>query len=433
MTLYDILFKDATLRFAAVICFIGFSGFMAWSALAPLAEGVIAPGRISVEDNRKIIQHLEGGIIDAIHVDEGDWVEAGDALLTLTDVAAESGREELAQELVTAWLASQRLTALLNGEASWQADAGIYAVPLENDGHDEIIALQQDLFLRQQQTFAADVNVLRQQRTNASRSAAAVDAQVKAVETERDLILSDLQLKRQLLEEKLTQADKVAQLERDLAALDVSKARLQAEAQSARLQADAISTQIAQTRASFRETINAELEVVRRTRNQVQERLEAAQDVVNRAVITAPQSGHVLNLKFFTQGGVVRAGEPIMEIVPRSGTIIALLELSPGDRDVVYEGLRVRTHLSGLNSWRAPVLLGEVITVSADLKTHQNGNYQYYEAYVELDPLSAEVVTDVTITPGMPVEGYIVSGHSRTLLEYLFEPITGTLRRSLPG
>ncbi len=142
---------------------------------------------------------------------------------------------------------------------------------------------------------------------------------------------------------------------------------------------------------------------MRTSRTQAQERLEAAQDVVNRALITAPQSGHVLNLKFFTEGGVVRAGEPIMEIVPRSGTVIALLELSPGDRDVVYEGLRVRTHLSGLNSWRAPVLMGEVKTVSADLKAGPNGTYHYYEAYVELDPL-ASAAGPVSMSPGMPVE-----------------------------
>jgi len=190
--------------------------------------------------------------------------------------------------------------------------------------------------------------------------------------------------------------------------------------------------QIAQTRAHFRENVNRQLVEERTKISEAQGQLVAAQDVINRKTIYAPQSGEILNLKFSTKGGIVRPGEAILEIVPRTQKVIAVLEIKPSDRDVVYTGLDVNTRLSGLNNWRAPMFVGEVLNVSADLKTSPRGDYNFYEARVLLNALETND-DEVEVIPGMPVESFVVSGHSRTLFEYIWEPISGTLRRGVQG
>jgi len=90
---YQLLWKSKTIKFGAIICTIAFGGFLAWASLAPLAEGVIVTGKVTVENNRKTIQHLEGGIIQDILVREGDVVKTGAPLLVLTDVSVAAGRD----------------------------------------------------------------------------------------------------------------------------------------------------------------------------------------------------------------------------------------------------------------------------------------------------------------------------------------------------
>ena len=121
--------------------------------------------------------------------------------------------------------------------------------------------------------------------------------------------------------------------------------------------------------------------------------MRAAQDVVNRTTINAPLAGEVLNFNHNTIGGVLRPGDQILEIVPNESRLIASLEVPPTSRDSVYEGLSVRTRLSGIDSWNSPTLEGNVLDISADLKTSPRGDYSFYEARINLDRemLAAEI------------------------------------------
>lgn len=96
---YARIFKSKTIAIGAVICTIAFGGFLVWASLAPLAEGVVVYGKVAVENNRKTIEHLEGGIIQDILVKEGDVVALGDPLMVLTDVSVAAGRDQVAKEL----------------------------------------------------------------------------------------------------------------------------------------------------------------------------------------------------------------------------------------------------------------------------------------------------------------------------------------------
>jgi HlyD family type I secretion membrane fusion protein len=160
------------------------------------------------------------------------------------------------------------------------------------------------------------------------------------------------------------------------------------------------------------------------------EKLVAASDVVDRTLITAPQSGKVLNLTFTTVGGVVKPGEPIMEIVPESETIVASIKINPADRASVREGLVVRAQITAFDNRDVPELKGEIINISGDLITDARTQETYYDARVRLD---TDDIHKARILPGLPVSAFIFSGAERTTLEHVLDPLNESMFKGLRG
>jgi len=425
---YSRLWKSKTIKFGAIICTIAFGGFVIWASLAPLAEGVIVYGKVAVENNRKTIQHLEGGIIQDIIVREGDIVKAGAPLMILTDVSVAAGRDQIAKELANIEASIDRLEALLAGAQRLKfrnLEQDIISEDVLTSTH----ARQRELFDQQRSKLRADIDVLNSRRTGLIERAANHEAQITSTRRAQDLVVADIERSRLLLDQRLIRALDLSGLERDEARLSSDIARLISEQSTARAQADEISQQIVQRQAEFRQQVSADLVTTRSELLANKERLVSAQDVVNRTTVYAPQSGEILNLAFANAGAVIRPGETILEIVPDNQDLIATAEVKPSDRDSVYEGLSVEARLSGLKAWDSPLLKGEVSDISADLKTSPDGRYSYYEAKVTIEKENLSQL-EVPLTPGMPIEAFIFSGEKRTFVEYLLEPVNATMRKA---
>ena len=424
---YQLLWQSKTIKLGAVVCIVAFGGFLAWASLAPLAEGVVVTGKVAVENNRKTIQHLEGGIIQEILVREGSVVKKGDPLLVLTDVSVAAGRDQIAKELANTEASLDRLEALLSGKSS------VRFRPLDQDIVSEDVlnttrSRQRELFSQQTGKLKADIDVLESRRNGSLQRADNHEAQIVSTTRARDLVMKDIERSQKLLEQRLIRALDLSGLERDEARLSSEIARLVSEQNTARAQADEIAQQIIQARAEFNQQISADLIVARSEILGARERLISAQDIVNRTTVYSPQSGEILNLIFSNAGAVVRPGETIMEIVPDNQDLIATVEIQPSDRDSVYEGLAVETRLSGLKSWDSPLLEGVISDISADLKTSPDGRYSYYEGQVTIGEEKL-LELDMPLSPGMPIEAFIFSGEKRTFLEYLLEPVNATMRK----
>lgn len=425
---YSRLWKSKTIKFGAIICTIAFGGFVIWASLAPLAEGVIVYGKVAVENNRKTIQHLEGGIIQDIIVREGDIVKAGAPLMILTDVSVAAGRDQIAKELANIEASIDRLEALLAG-AQRLKFRNLEQDIISEDVLTSTRARQRELFDQQRSKLRADIDVLNSRRTGLIERAANHEAQITSTRRAQDLVAADIERSRLLLDQRLIRALDLSGLERDEARLSSDIARLISEQSTARAQADEISQQIVQRQAEFRQQVSADLVTTRSELLANKERLVSAQDVVNRTTVYAPQSGEILNLAFANAGAVIRPGETILEIVPDNQDLIATAEVKPSDRDSVYEGLSVEARLSGLKAWDSPLLKGEVSDISADLKTSPDGRYSYYEAKVTIEKENLSQL-EVPLTPGMPIEAFIFSGEKRTFVEYLLEPVNATMRKA---
>lgn len=422
--------RDPIIRRALIACAGGFSLFLLWAIFAPLAEGVTVSGKIVVEDNRKVVQHLEGGIVRAVRVREGDVVEKGQVLIELERVAAASGRNELAQEMAVTLATFDRLTALAE-EQDTVAFPSLDQMPIDEDSLDILVREQTALFHQQRKSLQAEIAVLERRRQALQTRINDLPGRIAAADRGRRLVREELANLRPMLEEQLVTFDRVQSLERELARLDGELAELRAVRNETTEQISEVTNQIAQVQAQFEEGVSAETLEARRTLMTLRERLEAADDVLTRTAILAPQSGQVLNLEVSTVGAVVRGGDPVMEIVPANRDIIVEVQVRPGDRDSIYTGLPVEAQLSAYKRWQTPRLEGEVLNVSADLKEIPATGEVYYAARVRLDPSGLVGQPDLKLSPGMPVEAFVASGQTRSFIDYMLEPITATVARGL--
>ena len=422
------LMKDPTVRFAAIACAAGLGGFLAWAGFVPLAEGVPASGMVVVENDRQVIQHLEGGIIEDLLVRDGDQVEAGQPLLSLQATASQAVRDEILQEMATSLASLARLEALRDAEASPDF-AALDDLALGDGERAAVIERQRDLFDQQRQSFLADLSVLQARRDGARDSIRLYQQQISTTDRALAAAQDQVTLLQQRVDRQMARVDELRAMERDVANLETQIAGLRRDAQQAATTVEDLEGQIAQTQANFLRIISTEQLEARTTLQAAEERLAAAQDVLNRIVISAPRGGEVLNLAFSTRGGVVRPGEAILEIVPEVEEVTVSARIGPGDRAAVYQGQAVRTHFTAYKSWMTPRLDGEVTSVSADLKSDPVTGEPYYEVRIVVPSDQINRLDGLALTPGMPAQVFIFSGTRRTTLDYLLEPISESLFR----
>lgn len=423
------LFADKSIKYSAIACAVGLGGFFIWAAFAPLDEGIVAGGQLVVPDNRKEIAHFEGGIVREIHVREGEVVAEGGKLITLEPVQTEAARDEIAQDLFAAQASLARLEALRNDMEEPLFPANTIGLP--DSIAAAIVAQQERLFSEQNAAFGAERQVLSTRKASSEGRARDLAAQIAATREALRVAREDFQMKSQSLAEQLETVSNVQRAEREVLTLEAEMARLTSDRNLARRQAQEAGDQIRELETRTRRTVEEEASEAARTVLALTERLEANDDRLERTLLRAPIAGTVLGLEANTIGGVVRPGEPVMEIVPTDGRLIALVRLPPTDREAVHPGQDVKAQLSAYKQYRVPRIDGEVLSVSADLQDDPVTGESFYEARVVLDPETLTGLPSVELVPGLPVEAFIASGRTRTFLDYMFEPIASSVRRGL--
>ncbi len=424
------ILSDRLVKNTLIVCAIGLGGFAAWAGFAPLDEGIAARGAIVVENDRQVVQHLEGGIVERTHVREGDLVSAGDVLVTLRETASLSSRDQLRTQIAALAAREARIEAELNGGGEPDF-SDLYALDLKPGSVDALIAEELNLLNAERGSIGTQADLLKQRAGASRQTARQKDDELASTRSALGIARDELVRFRSLLDRQMVRRDRVTDLEREVANLNAQIARLSAERSTALSSAADAEKQAEQLQAERREEASTELRDARAERLAALESLNTAQDVLERAVILAPTSGEVLNLSFNTPGAVVPSGESIMEIVPDNDAIIAAVRIRPADRASLFEGQEVRTQLAAYQGWEAPRLAGIVRAVSADLKSDAATGEEYYEARIELTMGEGAVQAGIEAIPGMPVDAFIFSGQSRTLLDHLFAPVLDSMFKGL--
>jgi len=413
------------LGIGSIVLFMG--GFAAWSTLAPLAEAAIAPGQIRSEGSRRTIQHLEGGIVREILARDGDQVTAGQVLMRLDEVQSDSSLETLRGQR---W-------ALLAQFARLQAEhegAGDIAFPAELLGTTDARGLeamtgQRTLFAARQASLNSQIQVLEARAAQQEATASSAQAQIGSQRRQLELIRREEQDVKTLVAQGLERMPRLLGLQRQAAAFEGNLQDLLGQTEKAAAGAREARSQMIQTRDQRRAEISTEARDVRSRLNDADEKLRAAQDVATRREIVAPEDGTVMNSKFFNLGAVVRAGEPVMELVPSHDRLVAEVQLSPSDIDVVYPGLQAEVRLPAFKQRLVPFLHGHVTYVASDVSMDDRTRASHYRVQITVDQDQLARLENVELRAGMPVEAQIQTG-SRSFLRYMIQPVLDSFHRA---
>ncbi len=392
------------------------AAFFAWASVAKLDEVSSAAGEVIPSAKVKVVQHLEGGIIERLDVSEGTLVKQGQVLMQLALSGARANREELRVQLDSLLLTRARLKAETDG------------TPLVFP--EDIARRRPELVLAEQTTFDArnaemqgKLGVARQQMAQRELEVKELEARRRGVEANLRLGRERLRLSGELLKEGLTPRMDHLEIQREIeslsgeakvleqgvprskAALAESKSHLQEVLEGYR-------------RRSVEELSKTELQIAR-----VKEGLTDASDRVKRTEIRSPIDGIVKNMRFHTIGGVVRPGEPIMEIVPVGDELVVQARLSPVDRGYVRVGQKAVVKISTYDFVRYGGLDGVVERIAADTNTDQATGQPFYEVIVRTQKTYlGDKAGELPITPGMQATVDIHTGE-RSVLSYLIKPV----------
>lgn len=413
----------------ALVVGVFFVGFGGWAAFVPMESAAIAPGTVIVESNRKTIQHLEGGIVAEIRVNDGDRVQTGDVLLVMRDARSQSERELLRGRLAAALAQRSRLKAERDGKQELTFDPRIGELLPDAAARATLIDGERTVF-RERANFLASqtalnrqsVRELEQQITGLRDEIAAADRQLGLIAEEETGLAS-------LVEKGLARRPALLQLQRESANLSGVRAGHVSDIARARQQIGEAELTLVDLRTRLLNEIVSELRDTEAEIADLSERLFAADDVIRRTEVIAPVDGIVVNKRVFTTGGVVAPGAPVLDIVPVTDSLTVEARVQPNDIDVVHAGLSARVRISVFRIAENPILTGTVQTVSADALIDEQTGASFYLARIQLGDLSG-LPKDAVLQPGMPAEVMIVTG-ARTALDYLVEPIRITLNRAL--
>ncbi len=411
--------------YAIILVFV--VGFGLWAALAPLAGGAIASGIISPNSSRRVVQHLEGGIIRDLKVRDGAEVKAGDPLMVLEPIQPQSAHDVLLADLRALEARKVRLEA----ERSGAADVTFPPSLLENGAPVAVAASQKNIFEARAQARAAQVRVQRQRIAQLEAEIDGHEAQIRNIVQQMGLINEEVEGKEKLLAQGLIPKPEALRLRRAQSELGARRSEFEAASAKARQQIAETELLIASGDAARLDEVAGELDKVATDLADKTNRLRASQDVLNRTTITAPVDGTVINLRFKTVGGVLQRGEPVLEIVPKDDTLIVEARVQPNDIRLIHPGQTAQVHLSAYSMRILPRIKGVVRFTSADRVTDAHGNQSYFVAKVEIDRADlAKHAPGIELLPGMPAEVIFVS-EERTLLQFLLSPLMDILRRGL--
>lgn len=418
-------------KIVLIIVAVFFAVFILWGGFAKLSSAVPAIGTVETAFNDRVIQHLEGGIVDKIYVKDGDFVKEGQVLLKIDDKKSSADFRAVASKYYEQLSLNNRLAAERNGSKTIVFDKELTD---DNDSFKQsFIDTQKFEFKIRQNELNSQLQILNERKTQLEGQLQGVTAEIDAKKELLSTYQKQIVELQKLYDEKLIDKLKLTEetrlklnTEADIAIKTGEKARLSAQISEVKMQMQDIKQNfIKQVSAEF---TNSQTQVA-----DLRERFAMYKDTMHRTDIKAPVAGYVVNLSVNTIGSVVTPGKPLMSIVPKDESLIVECKVSPSDIHYVKQKLQVKltfpsfAHIKSLKD-----VEGEVIDVAADATMDEQNRMEFYKARVKISTKGEEELAknNLKIKPGMPVEAMIITG-DRTFLQYMIQPIENMFRKGM--
>lgn len=409
-----------------------FGGLGLWAALAPLDSAVIGPGVVSVENYRKTVQHLEGGIVREIKVRDGDTVERDQALMVLDNTQPKAQLEVQRGQFFALLAREARLVAQRDGVGRVAFPADLLATGNDTRAADAM-RVQVQTFNARRQARAGEVALYQRQIQQLRAKASGLAAQ----RTSRDQLVKSFEHERAdfaaLVEQGYAERQRLREMERNLAQSEGQREALASELATTELQVSETEVKILQLDRELQRDVARELAEVQTELGSVRERMRSLTDALARTVVRAPEGGVVIGMAVHTAGAVIRPGERLLDLVPRNERLIVEARLAPQDINQVRVGQTTEVRFPSFKARDLPRIDGLLVSVSADRLVDDAEGHRaaYYLARVELTPqgLQALLSARLALLPGMPAEVLVNTGE-RTMWQYLVAPLKDTVAHS---
>lgn len=404
-------------------------GFGLWSATTRIAGAVVAAGQVEVEQNRQVVQHPDGGVVEQILVKDGDLVAAGAPLLRLDGALLRSELAIVEGQFFEILARRGRLEAERDDAAAITFPEELRRFARTRPEIAALMAGQERLFAARAETEANELAQLRRRREQIESQIRGIAAQRAATDSQLALIGRELADLTGLLDRGLTQAGRVLALEREKARLEGVAGELDSARAEAEGRITEIDIEVLKRGSARREEANAQLRDLGYRELELAERRRTLTEQIDRLEIRAPVSGVVHALQVTTPRAVIRPAEPVLFLIPQDRPLLIAARVSPVHVDEVRIGQEVALRFAALDSRTTPELRGRVARVSADALTDEASRSAYYRAEVTLAPEELARLEGQAIIPGMPVEVFIRTGE-RTPLAYLVKPLADYFNRA---
>jgi protease secretion system membrane fusion protein len=394
---------QAPIRLGFWVLVVGFGGFLLWTVLAPLDEGVSAQASVSIETRRKTIQHLSGGVVRQVLVKEGQWVKEGEVLVELDEAVAKANYQAVRQNYMSQRATESRLLAELRGASSITF-------------HPDLLKNASDPLVQQHMQTQRDL--FQSRRASNVASTVGVSTMLENRQAQAALQAQQLSAIKELAAEGYAPRNQVLQME-------------QAQAELRAVVADLMASNT-RVRQEYLKEVSTQLADVRREVQSGQEKLAAVTEDLARTQLRSPVEGQVVGLTLGSTGGVVTPGQRLMDVVPKGEALMVDAKVPPHVIDKVYAGEAVEVRFATFANSPQLVLDGKLMSVSSDVITEQTamGNMSYYLARVEITPEGIRQLGKRVMQPGMPAEVLIKTGE-RSVLTYLMHPLTKRLASAM--
>lgn len=406
-----------------IALFVLVGGLGGWAVKAQISGAIVASGKIEVDQNRQVVQHPDGGVVDDIRVEEGDVVEEGDILIRLDPTQLASELHIIEGQLFELIARRGRLEAERDSSDIIEFEPELLDIARSNEDVLDQINGQQRLFQARRDSIAKEIEQLGKRRNQIADQIVGIDAQMAAMDVQLDLIHQELTNQQSLLDKGLAQIAKVLNLQREEARLSGTVGELKAQRAQAEGRITEIDIEILKLGTQRRE------EAITRLRDLQFQELELAEqrrnliERLSRLDIRAPVSGIVYGLQVFAKRSVIRPADPVLFLVPQDKPLVIMAQVEPIHIDEIFVNQGVTLRFSALDSRTTPELFGKVVKVSADAFQDENTAFSYYRAEIELNEGEKTRLPEGTILiPGMPVEAFIQTA-DRTPLAYLIKPL----------
>ena len=404
--------------------------FGVWAGIAPLHSAAIANGEVVLNENRKTIQHLEGGIVEEILVAEGQEIEQGSAMLVISDIKQRTRINTLYDQLATARALSMRLVAERDNKTTPDFIYLFEDIEISEEKKNKLIIAQKNLFKVRQTSFKTKVDLVEKRKIQIRKEIESLGFQKLSINKQLLLVKKEHVGVSKLYDKKFIPLNRKMELERTIAELEGQGSALSAKISQLEQNILVSDIEIIDLKNDYLNAVLDELQLNELSIKELTHQLAVLSDELERTIIKAPARGRIIDLQIHTKGAVISPGQRILDIVPMDDRLIVTAHLNPNDIDIVTTGTQAKILLSAYKAKKVPKLDGQVVNVSGDVLVDEITGERYFLARILVDEsILHELKEDVELYPGMPTQVFFLAGE-RTVADYLLSPVIDATYRA---